>query len=320
MKIKKRLENKMSMYKIVLFLCLTNSNTLALFQAINDVFLKFKNLVEDHESLFQQKLLLSLGLSKDKKATKVLLAKLAYKIGGALHSYAFNNNDIVLMETVHFTESQLRNMRDYDFIEVCKGYDILANDNISNISGYNIDSVVLQTFSAAIALFEDKSPKPIGAIKHGATLTLAIEDKDREITEYLENSLDKAIVNLPDLYDSVIQDYFNSRKITDAGIHHENTETQQIPEELAYFGCNITDTDNNALEEVNVELKSEANTYTDATDEDGDAYIEGIEAGQYILTISLTGKKTITSTMEFISNDEITLVFILEDEEVVPAE
>jgi hypothetical protein len=306
------------MYKLVLFLCLTNSTILALFSAINDVFLKFQGMITDLESLFQQKLLLETGLSKDKNATKALLAKFAYRIGGALHSYAFNNNDATLMAKVHFTESHLRNLRDNDFIEICKGYYDLASVNAPNILGYNIDGTVLQTFTQSIALYEGKSPLPAGILKHGAMLTASIRIKDKEIKEYLENSFDKAIVNLPDTYDPLVQEYFNCRKVTDAGIRHEALETKETPEERAYFTCNITDVNEEPLEGAQVELKSETSTYSTETDEQGDGYIEGIVSGQYLLTITIIGKKPISEMVEFNVNDEIARDFMMEDEEVSP--
>jgi hypothetical protein len=316
MKINKRVENKMSMFKLVLYLCLTNHTILESFGAINDVFLKFKELVNGLESLFQQKLMLTTGLSKDKKATKAMLARFAFRIGAAIHSYAFNSKNMTLMSAVHFTESQLRNLRDNDFIEVCKGYSSLAAVYATNIEGYNITASVLQTFTESIALFEGKNPMPAGAVKHGVTLTSEIELKEKEIREYLDNSLDMAMVNLPEEYESLVKDYFNSRKVTDYGIRHEK-EPKEKPEELAYFACNLTDAEGNPLEEANLEIKSETDTYSDESDEYGDAYIEGIKTGKYLLTIMMLGKKTITEVIDFSTNDEISKEYILEDD-VVP--
>jgi hypothetical protein len=317
MKINKKVEAKMSMFRVLLFLCMkdTSITILMVFDAIHEVFLQFKEMVGQLDSLMQQKLLIITGLSKDKKATKFMLADLAFRIGGALHAYGYKTGDNDLMANVHHSRSRLKHLSGNDFIEICRNYSVFAGLNSGNIQPYGVDANMLQTFTAAISLFEGKNPQPRGAIEHGATLTKEIALKEKETSDFLDSTFDRVIVMLEADYPSFVKDYFNARKIWDMG--SRKVTVPEKPEELAYFLCNIYDANGNPLEDVYIECKNEDNTYTDETDEDGVGYLEGIASGNYQLSIMMYGKKTITEVIDVITNDEICRDYLMEDEVVM---
>lgn len=304
------MENKMSMFKVVLFLCEQNLALLALFVSINDLYLLFKQKINELDSLAQQKLLITTGLSVDKKNMKKQLAYLTERIAGAIHSYADGEGNSTLAHEVNYSSTKLKYLRDSAMIEVCRNIYNIAIANATNISGFGIDAVMLQTFVTAIDLFENKSPQPTEAREHGATLTATIKIKSMELSLFLKNRFDKAIHLLTANDPNFVTDYFNSRKIVNAGIRHEKVSEE--PEKMAYMRGNITDADGNLLEGVQVVIANDAFNYTDETDEDGDYLHEAIAGGKYTVTISLEDYKTITEVVEFATNDETVMDFVME--------
>jgi hypothetical protein len=295
MKSNKKISNRLMMYIVVLTLCLANQTILGAFTAIWDLVQAFKVKKEHLESLIKQRLLIETGLAKDKTKTKQQLADLAYTIGAALYAYADSVSDFTLREKVQYHLWELLRMRGTDMTQVCVKYHELATDNLANLAGYGIDITMLNTFSAAITLFSDNVPKPVGAIEHRAVLTDEIDKTDKEITSLLKNQLDKGMAVVKAGNPDLVSEYFNSRRIWDMGMHHE--QAAENPDEVANMTGNIMDTDGNPIEDVEAVLSNENNSYTDYTDEDGDLLFEGIAKGSYTLTLSYFGKKTITDTL-----------------------
>jgi hypothetical protein len=312
----KRLENRVSMYKVVLFLCQNNLAVLNALASIKAVYLLFESLVSKLNNLIQQKVLITTGLAKDKQVTKLLLADLTYKIGAAVYSYAFSIGDNTLMDKVNHTLTYLQKVRDNVLIEICKNYYDLGTANAANILGYGIDDNMLLTLSTSIDLFEDKMPQPREAIEHRVTLTTQIRQKDKEITNLLNKSFDKAIVILKQNNPTFVSDYYNSRKIFDDGLRHK--KPVEKPEQIAYLMGNITDIDGMPMPDALLELVGKTITYNTETDDDGDYLFEGILSGDYKLTITFFGKKTITIELTFEANDEVSRDFTMETDENIP--
>jgi hypothetical protein len=315
-KLNQKIENHLNMFRVVLLVCLDSTGVLQLLTSIWELVQKFQENVAQFESLIQQRLLIMTGLSKDKKATKLMLASLAYRIGSALYSYAEGVEDYLLQDKVQYSESVLGVMRDNNFINTCRNYLELANTNLSNISGYGIDATVITTFEQGISLYVDRSPLPAKAIEHGARLTQDIKALDKEITRILKKRLDKAIATIKQDHPDIAGDYNNSRKVFDIG--GRRSVKPEDPNALAYMEVNIADTEANPIEDAEVELKNENRTYLVTTDEDGDALHEGIVSGTYVLTNKYYGKKPITEVIEFKANDEISKDYIMENDVVMP--
>jgi len=111
-KINKKTENRLNMYKVVYLLMSINTTIFALIVGINNSYLALKTGLSELESLVQQKLLITTGLTLDKKEMKKQLALLAARIAGALHSLADESNNNELMKQVNFTAAKIGRMRD----------------------------------------------------------------------------------------------------------------------------------------------------------------------------------------------------------------
>jgi len=303
------------MYKVLLFLCEQNLSVLALFSSINNLYILFKQMLTDLDSLVQQKLLITTGLSVDKKNMKSQLAEMAERVAGAIHAYADDTGNNELMHQVNFSSKKLARMRDVAMGETCRIIYTLATANAANISGYGIDANMLQTFDTSISLYENKSPQPTEAREHGATLTKAIADKEKEIRIFLKNRFDKAIHILAPGNPAFVSDYFNSRKVIDAGLRHQIVI--EDPEEMAYMRGSIADTEGNPLEDAKITIANDTLSYVDETDEDGDYLHEAIASGKYTVTISMDGYKSITEEIEFAANDEILRDYEMEADSIV---
>ena len=317
-KISKEIENKISMYKVVLLVCLKKINLIQLFAGINNAYLTFKAKVEEVDSLMEQKLLIITGLSTNKKKMKILLSKLAGQIAGAVRSYAYSQNDYELLEKMGYKDYQIGKMRDTDVVKVCMIIYNEAMTNAGNIVIWGVDGNMLQTLITAINLFADKSPQPTEAIEHRATLTRMINERIRVIDDYKKNQLDNGIKMLESTDATFVSDYKNSSKIIDAGMRHMKAVVI-TPEEVGYITLNIVDKDGNPVEGVTTTMTNGDKVLTDETDEDGDGYHEKVTVGKWTLTIEMFGYKKITvEDLEFTGNDEFEMDFVLEDEEIVP--
>ena len=317
-KVNKKTENRVSMYKVVLFLCEQNLTLMALFVSINNLYLLFKQKVNEIDLLIQQKLIITTGLSVDKKNLKIQLADLTERVSGAVHAYADSINDNTLMNEVHYTEAKLRTMRDTVLIDVCRNVYNIANANAANIAGFGVDAVMLLTYNTSIGLFENKSPQPIEAREHSAMLTLVIREKEKEIRAFLKNRFDKSINMLKASDPNFVKEYSNARQIIDAGIRHLGDEVlAETLEEMANLrGC-ITDADGNPIEDAIIEISNETGVLSEEPDEDGDYVHEAIPRGTYKVKVSCYGYLPVVEEMEFNTNDEKIKDFVLEKDPTI---
>lgn len=310
-KINKKVENKVSMYKVVLFLCEQNLTLMGLFVAINNLFILFKQKVNEIDSLIQQKLIITTGLSVDKKNLKKQLADLTERVAGAVHAYADSTGDNNLMHEVRYSIWDYLKMRDTVLVDVCRNIYTIANTNAANITGFGVDAVMLQTFSNSIDLFENKSPQPIEAREHSAMLTLVINEKEKEIDTFLKNRFDKAIKMLKASDPNFVMEFSNARQVIDLGIRHTKLKAETI-EEMANLTGNITDADGNPIEDAVIELSNEAGVMSAEPDEDGDYAHEAIPRGRYKVKVISYGYITKEEEMDFETNDEREKDFVME--------
>lgn len=316
-KINKKVENKVSMYKVVLFLCEQNLTLMGLFVAINNLFILFKQKVNEIDSLIQQKLIITTGLSVDKKNMKKQLADLTERVAGAVHAYADSISDNSLMHEVHYSVWSLLKMRDTALIDVCKNIYNIANANAANIAGFGVDAVMLQTFNTSIGLFENKSPQPTEAREHSAMLTVVIQQKEKEIDTFLKNRLDKSINMLKTSDPNFVKEFFNARQVIDLGIRHLKTKEETI-EEMANLSGNISDADGNPIEDAIIELHKDDQVITTEPDEDGDYVHEAIPSGRYKVKVTCYGYLPIEEEMDFNKSDEREKDFVLEKDPSIP--
>ena len=316
-KISKRVENTLSMLKVVLSLCTKNVALLMLFTGVFDAYQLFKTKVGELESLVKQKILIITGLSTDKKNTKILLAELAYEIASAIHAFAFKNNDYALMEKVNFTDKKIAYMRDNICIQMCNTIYDLGMANLPDLAPWGIDANTMLTLQTAISLYNDKSTMPTDAIQHRATLTIAIAEKIREITDFKKHQLDVSINRLKSQNKVFVSDYYNEGKVIDSGMRYRKDLPPVLtPDEVGYIAVNVTDKDGNPVEGVTVTLTSGDKVMVDETDEDGEGYHEKVTVGKWTLTIEMYGFQKITvEDLEFVGNDEMEMDFTLEEDE-----
>jgi hypothetical protein len=314
--ISKKLTNRMNMYAVVLASYLAHTGLFVAFPAIAAFFGNLQTMYADLESLVQQKLLIITGLARDKKATKELLVKLLLNVSGAIYSYAHAVGNNELKDSVNYCKSDLTLMKDAAFIAACHNIWQIATDHAADIAGYGVDANMLITLSTSTDLYAKKRPKPWEAIKHRSSLTSKIIEQDSAITDLLKNNIDKSILNMETDNPLFVADYFNSREIVDAGLRHDTPRDN--PDALAYLALNITDTEGNPLEDAVLILTGDDITYVEETDEDGDGLFDGVKSGDYILTISVYGKKTIEKQISFAANDEFDLDIIMETDPSVP--
>jgi hypothetical protein len=322
-KINKKTENRLNMYKVVYLLMSSNIAIFALIIGINNAYLAFETMLGKLESLVQQKLLITTGLTLDKKAMKKQLATFAARIGGALHAFADEKENNELMKAVHFSASRIWKMRDNDAVETCRNIHTLALANAADLVHYGIDNVMLTTFDTAIDLFDAKAPAPIKARAHSAMLTKEIYEMDVETSGICRDRLDKAMLLLEPANPEFVMEYFKARKISDIGIRHRVEEVPvETPDVMGYVTGTICDSQTlEPLEDVSLRFTSNltGTIYTYETDEEGDYFADELPSGKYDITVEYPTYKTqFVLNVEIKMNDELNMDFDMQSEEVVP--
>jgi len=318
-KLNNKIENKFSMYKVVLNLLQINPALVGLHLGIQNLADELKVMVAGLGSLMQQKLQITTGLSKDKMKAKWSLINMARVVGGAVCSYAYELGNNELMYKVKHAKSDLLRARDEELIDICRNYYDLGNTYLANITPYGVDAMLLQTFLVMTDLFAAKSPQPTEAREHTATLNKEIKRVDKEVSLFLKNRLDRVITILEPNDTIFVNDYFNTRKIIDLGTRHQKAVVVPLnPDAFAYMTGTITDINGEPVEDALVEVIGENGTYTDVTDEDGIYFVEGIADGTYDVRVSYEGKQHIdVFDVVFNADDEVENDFTMEDD-VVP--
>jgi hypothetical protein len=314
-KISKELENKISMYVVVLSWCMKNLPIISLIPAVLDAFQTYKLMVAEIRSLVKQKTLITTGMSEDKKKTKLLLAEHALFIADAIYAYASKNKNYTLRNEVAFCKSGLEKLRDNLFIEACNTIYDLGMANLADLTPYTIDANTMQTLQTTIDLYTAESPQPTGAIKHRSILTTAIEDKRIEIDDFKESQFDKVVKLLKPDNKSFVDEYFASSKIVDAGIRHKKIIPPVTSDKLASVSGTVKDSKGNPLKGVTCVLIAGDKNYTDVTDKKGLYVFGGVLDGSYTLQVILYGKKMIVVKDMVVKTDEIVVKdFVMENE------
>jgi hypothetical protein len=304
-KINKKVENRLSLYLLIINICNNNMAALTFFTGIYDIYLGFKTHVDAFETLIDQKLLITSGLSKDKSNTKRLLAALANRLAAAVHIYATQSDNIILMEMMDFCISDLKYVRDEDLVKLCEKILAQANLYAPVLIVFGIDANTILTFQTSINLYEGKNPLPKAAIEHRKTLTRLINEKITEITFYKKHQLDRAIILLETSHVAFVSDYRNASRIIKDGTRHKKIIPPVTSDKLASISGTVKDSKGNPLKGVTCVLIAGDKSYTDVTDKKGLYVFGAVPDGTYTLQVILFGKKMIMVKDMVVKTDEI---------------
>jgi hypothetical protein len=269
-------EVKLNMYNAVLRHGDTNSRLVETIPALQEALGAFRNIVADIAGIVSTQLASNKGYSRSKATGKTALCTFANRIAGALHAWATDQKDEVLMEKTKKTFSDFARLRDEELAPGCRYYYDLAAANEANLSHYGVSNTVIAAFKTDIDSYDSTVSGPRNAIASKTVYRKNLEALFRKADLLLKGKIDKLTWGISSAEQMYLDGYKANRMIVDAG----GTTTQ--------LSITVTDEESNSpLKDAIVKVE-ETNTAV-PTDKEGNSRIKPVRPGQYRITIQKAG-------------------------------
>ena len=100
------------------------------------------------------------GIANDKGSLKNILITKATDVARKVQGFAVNNNDLVLLKEVKYSESSLNRLPDNILVIVCNIIYDKAKANLAALAPYGVDDSVIVDLRKAIDNYDVSIPKP----------------------------------------------------------------------------------------------------------------------------------------------------------------
>ena len=197
-------ENKLSMYYAVKNVCEMYEETWgthAVFAATYNLWNVKIPLIETNRDA---QTLETTGITTDKTTKRAVMADKALFIENRLQSYANVTKNLVLLESINYSASDLKKARDNDVISICNIILAKATENAVAIVSYGVTAEMLADLKNAIAAFSEMLAKPKVAKSQTKTATenLAVLFKDAEelLTKRMDLDIELFKDSKPEFY------------------------------------------------------------------------------------------------------------------------
>jgi hypothetical protein len=167
----------------------------------------------------------SSGITQDKHTLKAALIKKTVLVSKAIASYAFSVNNQELENSVKYTESDLKNMREAMLPTVCEIVCDKAQANLADLGDEGITAATLESLTQLIDDFSGKKTKPQEAISEGKSATKALTDLYLANNTLLRKQLDGLMAQYEETSPEFYRAYVNARPINDRGHRGKGDKT-----------------------------------------------------------------------------------------------
>lgn len=224
----KKTENSISMFKTVKAVCEANIAVINANVGINNTYNQYLLLLNNVELLAQEQTLNRTGITIDKKNARESLALLVEGASGIIKAHFDSVNNFDIFTSVNLSFTKLRTMRDQLFIAHSQTVLSLLTTHQAVLAPFGVDAAYISNINNMHTQYINIVAKPTMARNDKSTATLLLKIKVKEVSTFLKNELDNAmlIVKLTDT--SFYITYRNARKIIDSGIRHEEILTGTI--------------------------------------------------------------------------------------------
>ncbi|MFN8284179.1 MAG: carboxypeptidase-like regulatory domain-containing protein [Chitinophagales bacterium] len=274
---RKRIENKMTMFKTVYTLCSQNMAIISSIAGLNNTFTEFVALLAIVIPVAQTQILNNKGITKNKKQARLDLVEALFTASGRLMSRFSRLHDHEIYDKVSLTEARMKAMRDMKLLTHAQTVIDLLTNNQAELASYHVDAAYIASVEAVRDVYSNKLAMPTVASNEKKAATSDLDVDVHMIDAFLKESLDTAMRMVKETEPNFYKRYLNARKTLNTGIKHEHTkgtlkgivkdaETHQI----------ISDA---LIEFINTPTMI-------VTNELGEFTIEGIPPGTYSIKIS----------------------------------
>ncbi len=215
---KKRDEDKLSMYYVVQKVCTDNSSVWSSLPAFTTAFGNFGTKISALEAAIEKQETVITGHAQQKqKAEDALVAK-TLEIAKTVSAYAKVQNDDVLKNKVAYSKTDLTKVRDSITLQRCMVIRDEAQLIIGSLGAYGVTSTDLNQLQTLLTNFSMLLPTPRAAITDRKRATDDITTLEREIDEILKGLMDPLVENFKATNLNFYKQYFDARMIVDTGV------------------------------------------------------------------------------------------------------
>ncbi len=210
-----RQEAKLNMYEVVAVTLDANSAITAANAALTAAIVEFKAFIAQIMAAAQTSSAVLTGIAADKKATKNSVSQTAAVIAGQIFAFAAKNGNNTLKQAVNFSATDLRRVKDGEFVPRCQTIHNLGVEHKTALADYGITDAKLADLQTAIDDYAQSVPKPRAAITDRATVKANIKQYFRQADTLLAEQVDKLVETFSKESPDFVATYRNARVIID---------------------------------------------------------------------------------------------------------
>lgn len=279
----KKQEAKLNMYRATQSVCNENAPVFSGNAAFTAAFEEFETKIENIISTEQQNAVVITGIAADKNISKEVLCEKAAEIASVIYAYASTVGNNTLKNEVDFPYSKLIRLRDELTAPNCQNIHDKGEENLAALADYGITAQMLADLQEFINRYSADTPKPRSAISNRKTTTANLAALFEQTDQILKERMDKIVVVFRSANPAFVETYENARRIVDPA-----TTTTQLKGKVT--DKTTSDPIKTAtVTAVRTENGSNGETFTAATDANGDYQIKPITHGKYTITITADG-------------------------------
>lgn len=229
------------------------------------------------------------GVTGNKKQLKESLIIVTADASRKMQAYAKYVNDTVLLSQTKLTESYLRELADLRLVDGSKGLYDLINQNLEKVTPYGLTEASQTDFMADITAFGDAIPQPRQS-QLGKKENTLLENQGFEAADAAVENMDIAVEIVRLTQPTFYAGYKNARRIIEQGTG--SLQVQGVITDAATGEALVGAT-------VIFRLSGQTETIMEKqTAAKGGFMIKSLPEGTYDVTVSKTGYKTQTVTVD----------------------
>ena len=216
----KNIENSLSMFKTVKAVCDNNIAIINTNAGLQDTCDAYNRLLSEMDLLGQNQIKNRTGITKDKQQAREKLELAIEEASGIIRAQFDREHNFEVFNLVNKPMSTIQGMRDQLLIAHGRLVRDLLIQHERALANFGVDAAYHSNYRDVLENYIDIVAKPTMSRNDRATTTLLLSNKTREITNFLKNELDGAMLLIKKDNFHVYQTYRNARKIVNNGIRH----------------------------------------------------------------------------------------------------
>ena len=223
----KQQNNKRAMLESVASLIETNAARTSSIPGIIESVARFKNLMDEMTSKTVE-VKQSVGKSAAKRQVRAELTVKLLQVAGALHAYACKRNDPELKAKADFTETELRQIRDTEFLSALESILGLVRENAEDLAGQGITPEVMAGFETGVDAYHTALGESLSSIPGRMAARGMIRELFARIDGVLDGEIDRFLEFFRETDPEFYEAYFATRAIRNFGLRHVHPELEVV--------------------------------------------------------------------------------------------